>query len=147
MSRSSLESMRSLAHLFVVGLLIAGCGGADAQTRTGSTPRVTLKLVTPDDGGSLRADRVEVRGTGSPADAAVTVAVEGAEVEGGEFRAEVPLHPGGNVIDVSASSPGRRPATGAVRVTRDMRIPVPDLVGLEVDQARDKLGGLGLQAE
>src|SRR5687767_12159511 len=104
-----------LALLLATGLLLAGCGAGEPQ-RTGATPRVSLKLVTPDDGGMQREDRVEVRGTVSPADATVKVAGEEADVQGGEFMAEVPLNPGGNVIDVSASSPGRRPATDAVRV-------------------------------
>jgi hypothetical protein len=146
MSRSSLDQVRPLALILAAGLLLAGCGD-DAQPRSGATAKVTLKLTAPDDASSLRADRVAVRGTVSPADAAVQVAGEDAEVEGGEFQAEVALRPGGNVIDISASAPGRRPATDAVRVTRDMRIPVPKLVGLEVDRARDQLGALGLIAE
>jgi Glucodextranase, domain B/PASTA domain len=138
--------MRPLALLLTTGLLLAGCGGSEPQ-RTGATPRVSLRLVTPDDGGMQREDRVQVRGTVSPADATVKVAGEDADVQGGEFTAEVPLEPGGNVIDISASSPGRRPATDAVRITRDMRVPVPRLVGLELDQAIETLGQAGLKHE
>jgi hypothetical protein len=138
--------VRPLVLVLAVGLLVAGCGGGEPQ-RTGAAPRVTLKLSAPDDGGSLREDRVQVRGTVSPADATVKVAGEDAESDGGgEFHAEVPLDPGGNVIDISASAPGRRPATDAVRVTRDMRVPVPELVGLEVDQAIEKLSQTDLRA-
>ena len=79
-----------------------------------------LKLELPDDGGIVRTDEVEVRGTVTPADAAVQVAGEDAQVDGGEFVADVTLTPGDNVIDVSATSPGRRPATDALRVKRDI---------------------------
>jgi len=140
--------VRPLALILAAGLLVAGCGGdGNAKAKATATPKVTIKLTAPDDAGLLRAESVEVRGSVSPADATVRVAGEEADVAGGEFRAEVPLHPGNNVIDISASSPGRRPATDAVRVTRDMRVPVPELVGLEVDEARDKLGELGLVPE
>ncbi|MBE2314926.1 PASTA domain-containing protein [Solirubrobacter sp. CPCC 204708] len=136
--------MRALVLLLAAGLLVAGCG--DEPRATANPPRVTLKLTTPDDGGTTFEDRVEVRGTVSPADSAVLIAGESAEVDAGEFHAEVPLDPGANIIDVSASSTGRRPATDAVRVTRDMRVRIPELVGLEFDQAADALGKLGLKA-
>ena len=61
----------------------------------------------------------------TPGDAAVRVAGAEAEVDGGQFFAEVKLQPGGNVIDVTATAPGRRAATDAVRVLRDMRVEVP----------------------
>ena len=107
--------MRFLAVILAAGLLVTGCG-ASAQSQTTSTPRVKLKLALPDDASTTFEDRVEISGTVSPADSTVKVAGEAAEVSGGEFAAEVALEPGGNVIDVSASAPGRRPATDAVRV-------------------------------
>ena len=122
---------------------MSGCGEAP---KAATNARVTLKLNLPDDGGMVRDERVVVRGTVSPADASVRVGGEDAEVDGGEFSREVPLEPGGNVIDISASSPGRRPATDAVRVTRDMRVEVPDVVGQEVDQAKTAIGNAGLRA-
>ncbi len=139
--------MRSLALVLATGLLVAGCGGASAQTGSGPTPRVSLKLTAPDDRALDRAEQVEVRGTVSPADSTVTVAGEDAKVDGGEFSAEVELNPGQNIIDVSASSPGRRPATDAVRITRDMRVPVPQLVGLDTEAATEKLTQADLKAE
>ena len=138
--------MRFLAVILAAGLLVTGCGWS-AQSQTTSTPRVKLKLALPDDASTTFEDRVEISGTVSPADSTVKVAGEAAEVSGGEFAAEVALEPGGNVIDVSASAPGRRPATDAVRVERDIRVKIPTLVGLEVDQARSELGKLGLKAE
>lgn len=134
--------MRPLALILAAGLLVSACGEAPQPA---ANARVTLKLSLPDDGGMVRDERVLVRGTVSPADSVVQVGGEDAEVDGGEFTREVPLDPGGNVIDVTATSPGRRPATDAVRVTRDMRVEVPKLVGSEVDPAKTALGNVGLK--
>ena len=86
--------MRQLALVLAAGLTLAACGEAPRAT---TEPRVKLKLELPDDGGSIRADAVEVRGTVTPADAAVLVAGRDAEVDGGSFTAHVSLDPGGNV--------------------------------------------------
>ena len=137
--------MRVLASLLAAALLAAGCG--EEPRAATSPPRVALELSLPADGGTTFEDRVQVRGSVSPADAAVQVSGEAVEVQAGEFEAEVPLEPGGNVIDVSASSPGRRPATDALRVRRDIRVRIPRLAGLELDQAVSALGGLGLRAK
>jgi hypothetical protein len=128
--------------VFAAGLVLAACGDTP---RPATQPRVTLELSAPDDGGTTRDERVEIRGTVSPGDATVRVGGENAEVSGGEFVAEVELLPGGNVIDVAATASGRRPATDAVRVERDMRVPVPELVGQEVDAANDALKDAGLK--
>jgi hypothetical protein len=133
---------RRLAPLLAAGLVLSACG---ETPRPATQPRVTLKLLAPDDGGTTRDGRIEIRGTVSPGDSAVRVAGTDAEVSGGEFRAEVELLPGGNVIDVAASAPGRRPATDAVRVERDMRVPVPDVIGQEVGAATDALKAAGLE--
>jgi hypothetical protein len=136
--------VRSLALLLATGLLVAACGEAP---KPAANARVTVKLNLPDDGGMTRDDRVLVRGTVTPADASVRVGGEDAEVDAGEFSREVPLNPGANVIDVTATSPGNRPATDAVRVTRDMRVDVPNVVGQEVDQAKTAIGNASLKAE
>ena len=66
--------------MLAAGLALAACGETPRPT---SEPRVKLKLALPDDGGTVREDRIEVRGTVTPADAAVQVAGSDAEVEGG----------------------------------------------------------------
>ena len=90
---------------------LSACG----ETPTPATePRVKLKLDAPDNGGSTRDDHVAVRGTVTPADAAVQVMGDDAQVDGGRVhRRRRARSPGGNVIDVTATSPGRRPATDA----------------------------------
>jgi hypothetical protein len=135
--------MRRLLLLLAAGLVLGACG---ETPRPATAPRVQIKLDVPDDGGSVLDDRVAVRGTVTPADSVVHVAGEEADVDGGEFSAEVGLEPGGNVIDITATAPGRRPATDAVRVLRDMRVRVPKLVGLEPDAATPALRSIGLTA-
>ena len=135
---------RSIVLLLAAGLTLAACGD---EQRPASEPRVTLKLDVPSDGGSVRAETVAVRGLVRPADAKVRVAGRQADVADGEFSAEVPLEPGGNVIDVTASAPGRRPATDAVRVLRDMRVKLPAVVGRHDDAAVEELEKLDLRVE
>jgi hypothetical protein len=135
--------VRPLALLLAAGLTLAACGEAP---RPASEPRVRLKLELPDDGGSIRQESVEVRGTVTPADAAVQVAGQDAAVESGTFVATVKLSPGGNVIDITATSLGRRPAADAVRVERDMRVQIPDLTGRTYEAAEADLAKLQLKA-
>jgi len=135
--------VRPLAVLLAAGLLLTACGEAP---RPVAEVRVKLKLDLPSEGASIRDDQVEVRGTVTPADATVQVAGEDAQVDGGQFIAAVPLDPGDNVIDVTASSPGRRPAAEAVRVERDMRVQVPSVAGQTFDEASAALKKVGLKA-
>jgi beta-lactam-binding protein with PASTA domain len=136
--------VRRLALLLIAAFALSGCG---EQPAPATEPRVKLKLTAPDDGSTTFDERIVVRGTVTPANAAVRVAGTDAAVEAGQFSAEVELDPGGNVIDVTAAAPGRRPATDAVRVERDMRVAVPALVGLEYDDAAARLEDAGLKAE
>jgi hypothetical protein len=135
--------VRSVALLLAAGLALSACG---ETPRPATEPRVKLKLDLPDDGRLIRDDNVLVRGTVTPADAAVLVAGVEATVDGGRFSASVKLVAGGNVIDVTATSPGRRPATDAVRVLRDMRVEVPTLRGQSYTDAVDALKQLKLTA-
>src|SRR3954471_6615724 len=125
--------------LLLAALAVSACG---ADARPATTPRVQLKLASPGDGRLLRAETVEVSGTVVPAGAGVTVAGAPAQVDGASFSATVSLQPGGNVIDVTATAPGRRPAADALRVVRDMRVELPPLVGHDRDEALARLKGL-----
>jgi PASTA domain-containing protein/glucodextranase-like protein len=135
--------VRRLVLLLAAGLALAACGDAPPAA---TEPRVKLKLDAPDDGRLIRADRVSVSGTVTPADAAVRVAGHDAQVSAGAFAADVELRPGGNVIDISATAAGRRPATDAVRVVRDMRVEVPNVVGQTPEHATSALKATGLTA-
>jgi hypothetical protein len=135
--------VRSLILLLVAGVLVSACG---EMPRATTEPRVKLKLETPNTGGTTREARISVSGTVTPADAAVQVMGAEAQVSAGEFTAEVDLQPGGNVIDVTASSPGRRPATDALRYVRDMRVDVPSVVSASPDDATATLKQAGLTA-
>ena len=138
---TSLIGVRRLV-LFAIPLAVAGCGGTP---RPASGPRVTLQLSAPGDAKPVREASVKVRGTVSPGDASVQVNGQDAQVSGGAFAADVALAPGANVIDVTASAPGRRPDADAVRVTRDMRVEVPRLLGAARTDAVHRLEALGLQ--
>jgi hypothetical protein len=129
--------------VLATALLACACGGGGAA-QPASGPRVTLKLDAPGDAKTLRADRVQVQGTVSPPGARVEIDGVQAPVNGGTFLAEVTLQPGGNVIDVTATSPGRRPDADAVRVTRDIRVEIPKLAGTDHDVAVGRLRELGL---
>jgi hypothetical protein len=135
--------VRSLV-LLAITFAVAACGGT---ARPSSGPRVTLSVSAPGDTKSVRAESVRVQGKVSPTGASVDVNGEAASVNGGTFTADVSLKPGENVIDVSASAPGRRPDADAVRVTRDMRIEIPELVGQPRDDALSRLKGLGLDVQ
>ena len=126
-------------------LAAAGCGGED---RPAPTPRaVQLSLTGPADAATVDGDDIEVRGTVVPAASSVQVLGRDVDVSSGSFAIEVPLEEGANLIDVTASAAGRRPATTAVRVVREVPVEVPDLRGNEPETAVESLEGLGLRAE
>jgi hypothetical protein len=135
--------VRSVIFMLTAGLLLSACG---ETPRPATEPRVKLKLEAPDDGGTTRAGHVAIRGSVTPADAAVQVMGVEAQVSAGEFTADVDLQPGGNVIDITASSPGRRPATDALRFVRDMRVDVPNVLFKSPEDATDALKAIGLVA-
>jgi hypothetical protein len=121
---------------------LAGCGGDDKPAPDPAA--VKLSISSPNDSSTVREDSVELTGTVQPARAAVEVLGHAATVRRGEFSATVPLDEGVNVIDVSASMPGRSSAFAALRVTYDPRVTIPDLTHLVDDEAADKLTALGL---
>jgi hypothetical protein len=125
--------------------LLAACGSDSGDRAATVLPPVHLAVVAPNDLATTRETSVTVRGTVEPASADVHVLGTAAEVVGGSFTAKVDLDPGSNVIDVSASAPRRSPSMTAIRVTRELPILVPDLEGLSPDDARAKLGGVGLK--
>jgi hypothetical protein len=134
-----------LAALPALAALAAACGDDPAPPR--QEPQVRLELGSPPDGDSVRAETVEVRGTVLPQGAQVRVLGREVAVDGGSFRAEVPLEPGANLIDVAAAARGRRPDFAAMRIVREVRLPIPDLVGRDADTAQDQLEGLGLTVQ
>lgn len=125
--------------------LLAGCGGeSDAGTPLRS---VRLSVTEPGDADVVRAEHIAVVGRVDPPGAVVTVRGERAPVTGGEFRADVALDPGTNVVDVLAAAAGRRPAMTALRVGRQVTVKVPQLVGTPPDEAAGRLATLGLDAK
>ena len=136
---------RPLALVTLVCALAAGCGGDDPPA---APPRaVQLELTGPADAGTVEGDAVEVSGKVVPSASAVQVLGRDVDVSAGRFTTEVTLEEGANLIDVAASAPGRRPATTAVRVVREVPVEVPDLRGDDPEAAVETLEGLGLQAD
>ena len=135
--------MRPRLPLAVLAVLaLTGCGSDDPPPP--DPPAVRLTIASPDDASVVRTDSVELTGRVTPARAAVEVLGKAARVDGGEFSTEVSLDEGTNVIDVSATMPGRSAAFAALRVTYDPRVTVPDLVGVADEGAADRLTELGL---
>jgi glucodextranase-like protein/PASTA domain-containing protein len=127
---------------------VPGCGGEDQPRAQKPAPPVDLKISSPTDMATVRAETVEVKGTVVPAGAAVLVLGQKAPVSGGgTFTASVPLEPGANVIDVMATAAGRTPSLTAFRVTREVPVSVPDLGGKTVDEVSQALAAVGLEAE
>src|SRR5829696_7819437 len=105
-------------------LLAAGCAsgcGDDPAQRP-----VRLEITAPADTAVVRDGSVEVRGLVRPQRACVLVLGRPAHVAQGEFRTEVPLRAGSNLIDVGASARGAAPVWNALRVTREVLVKLPD---------------------
>ena len=123
-------------------LAITACGGEDRPPP--DPPAVRLTITSPSDAAVVKEDTLELSGRVSPGRASVKVQGEPTPVSGGRFTTTVELEDGANVIDVSASMPGRSSAFEALRVTHDPRISIPDLVGVPDEEAADRLTELGL---
>ena len=93
----------TIAAVLALAALASACGDDPEPPR--DEPRVKLELGSPADGAVVRAETVEIRGTVKPRGATVQVLGHDVAVDGGSFRAEVPLEPGANLIDVAADAP------------------------------------------
>src|SRR5918999_664241 len=131
----------TVAAVLALAALAPACGDDPEPPR--DEPGVELELGSPADGAIVRAETVEIRGTVHPRGAKVRVLGREIPVDGGSFRAEVPLEPGANLIDVAADARGRRPDFAVARIVLEVRQPVPDLVGRDADTAQEQLEGLG----
>ena len=127
--------------VLLAGGCASGCGDDPAQRQ------VRLEITAPTDATVVRDGSVEVRGLVHPRGARVLVLGRPARVARGEFRAVVPLRVGSNLIDVGASARGAAPAWNALRVTREVVVSVPDLIGATREDAVARLDALGLRAE
>jgi hypothetical protein len=126
-------------------LLALGCASGCGDHPTERPVR--LEITAPTDAAVVQDGSVEVRGLVHPRRARVLVLGRPARVARGEFRAVVPLQVGSNLIDVGASAPGAAPAWNALRVTREVLVKLPDLIGATRDDAIARLDALGLRAE
>ena len=141
-----LIGVRAAAVVAAAGALLGGCGGEDPAPARALQP-VRLLITAPADEAIVRGGTVDVRGRVTPTVAEVTVLGHPALVTQGRFTVVVPLEPGANVVDVIATAPRRKAALAALRVTRDVLVTVPQLVGVEEDELARVLEPLGLRAE
>ena len=141
---ASLEDVRIpvIAILAVCALTAQACGDDPQPPRV--EPKVKLTLTSPPDGHTTRSETVSIEGAVAPAGAHVQVLGKDVAVQDGHFSAEVSLEPGANLIDVAATANGRRPDFAAMRLIREVRVPIPDVAGTDADTAQDQLEGLGL---
>lgn len=138
---------RPVLVLACLAAVAPGCGGGGEAAAPRALLPVELEVTAPSDLTVVDDDTVVVRGTVRPAGAGVRVMGLPAQVSGGSFEAAVPVEPGANVIDVMATARNRAATLTAVRVTRELPVVVPELVGLEVPDAEDELRDAGLTAE
>jgi PASTA domain/Glucodextranase, domain B len=136
-----------IARALAAALLLAGCGGSGGSSSSASAGSVRLAIAAPQDMASVRDGSVQIRGTVRPAGAIVTVHGRRATTSGGSWSASVGLEPGVNVVDVLASSGAAKPALTAVRVRRIVDIQVPDVTGLNADDATQELEDAHLTAK
>jgi hypothetical protein len=101
-----------------------------------------LTIATPRNRSHVTTPLVAVRGSASDPVGIASVAVDGRPVAitaGGAFSASVALHPGSNVISVSAANEAGNGAAAAVSVTYTPRCIVPRLRGKKLAAARTAL--------
>src|SRR5687768_11960998 len=103
----------TFAAVVVLTALAPACGDDPEPAR--NEPEVKLELGSPADSAVVRSETVEIRGTVQPRGASVEVLGREVAVDAGSFRAEVPLEPGANLIDVAAGARGRRPDFAVAR--------------------------------
>lgn len=144
---------RSLVHAVAIGiaaacscLALAACADDKREPRK-PLPSVRVEITTPTDGITVRGANVDVRGAVSPARADVRVLGLPARVSDGRFTVVVPLEPGANIVDIAATARDRAPSLTALRVTREVRVTVPDLGGRQVAELEALLTPLGLRLD
>src|SRR5206468_348960 len=111
----------------IVAIAAAGCGSTGQSPSTSAKPKpsgnpksakVQIQIAAPIADATVRAPRVVVRGTVTPADASVQITGLTAAVENGVFHRSIPVTVGSNNIDVVATKAGMDPVTAALSITR-----------------------------
>ena len=108
----------AIGALLLLALVSTGCGSTTTATRTIGPSTVTIALTSPSRGSVVSGDRVTVRGTVSPANAAVQIQGQPAAVGNGVFTGSATLHGGKTTIDVVGSASGATPVATSVDVSR-----------------------------
>src|SRR3954469_23853983 len=120
--RSVLVSMLVAPTMALAGCGDDGTGGSTASsvasTADTDKPKIKVVIAAPQADATIRDDRVVVRGTVVPPDAAVQITGLTAAVESGVFHRSVPIKSGPNSLDVVATKDGMDPVTKSVSITR-----------------------------
>jgi len=103
-----------------LALAAGGCGGTSTTVRTtvANGGVVSVVVTAPTSGSVINADSVTVRGTVTPANAAVMVQGRAAAVGNGIFSGSANLHAGKTTIDVIGSAQGAAPGSTSITITR-----------------------------
>lgn len=136
--------MRPVLIVVVACLGLAACGEREVEPLRAP---VQLSVEAPADVATIDDDRVDIVGRVVPGRARVHVAGDEVGVEDGAFTTTVALEPGANVIDITAVAPRRPAAMTAIRVTRQVRVEVPDVADADPGDALDDLTAAGLRPE
>jgi hypothetical protein len=102
-------------------MAVGGCGSTSTTVSTtvaSNSGIVSVVVSAPTSGSVINADSVTVRGTVTPANAAVMVQGRAAAVGNGIFSANANLHAGKTTIDVIGSAPGAAPGSTSITITR-----------------------------
>lgn len=111
-----LRQVVSIMAVVLVAVVVIGCGSSSDKKSPAS-----VRITAPEDGATVKSQRVTIRGTVTPADATVQAVGQSAQVTNGVFTASVRLNKGDNRVDVTATASGSDPATTAITVTRRAR--------------------------
>jgi hypothetical protein len=120
---------------------VIGCGAAEKPL-----PSVHLRISAPSDGARVTDGSITLTGSVSPTVPSVVVLGRSVPVTGGAFTTRVALRPGTNIVDVLAGGARDQDAMAAVRVYRQVFVPVPGVVGDSPSSATGALKAAGLIA-
>ncbi len=103
----------ALAACLVLALVVAGCGASGAP----AAHEVTLSITAPTDGATVGVRQLEVAGTVTPGNAAVTIAGRPVPVRNGQFLMPMQLAGSSQTITVTGRARGYRPARTTTTVS------------------------------
>ena len=105
--------LRTLAACLAIAGIASGCGASGSS----APKQVGLLITAPTNGATVGVRKIEIAGTVTPVDAAVTIAGHAVQVHGGGFAFPMALAGGSRTIIVTAQAHGYEPAKTTTTVT------------------------------